>query len=261
MFYLRTVFLITLFSFTKINGLSQIEQTKIDSYTFKSKLIKTLKYIRFGKGKLANRRDTIIKDLKSTLQPLDILVIKSSFLVSDKFIPGYFGHVALWVGTNQDFKNLEIDNHPQILKTRNQADTLFDKQPTIIEAVTSGVRITSLFDFLDADDLVVLRPKCKQVINFSDTTAILQAFRQIGKEYDFDFNTEENSKIICSELACMCFPKINWEQIHFFGKKTISPDNIVRTCLKEDFEIVTFYHNGKECKPEQRLKFIRKLTK
>ena len=234
------------------------------NYTIKERIIKSLKYLKFRNGKLAKRRDLIIKDIVPILQPLDILVEKSSFLITDKFIPGHFGHVALWIGDEKVYTKRNIW-HSQLIQPYQELiqtnDTLIQYKKTIIEAVTNGVRFTSLYDFLDADDLVVLRPTCVFENIYDDTVAILQAVSQVGKEYDFDFDVHNKDKIICSELACICFPKINWEEIRFFGKRTVSPDNIVRTCLKENFEIVTFYHNGKECSPKKRERLIKKLTR
>ena len=233
-------------------------------FSIKEKFIKSLKYLKFRNGHLIKTKQSIIDQLIPTLQPLDILVEKSSFLITDKFIPGHFGHVALWLGDEKEYIKRSIWNHPVVQKNQKMIlsnDTLIQHKNTIIEAVTNGVRLTTLDDFLDADDLVILRPTCVSGNFYDDTTAMLQALIQIGKEYDFDFDVHNKDKIICSELACICFPMINWEEIHFLGKRTVSPDNIVRTCLKENFEIVTFYHNGKECSPKKRDRLIRKLTR
>lgn len=168
------------------------------------------------------------------------------------------------VGDEKEFKKRNIWENAIVKKFHSEiqsSDTLVYHKKTIVEAVTNGVRLTSLFEFLDADDIVVLRPTCVFENELDDTTAILQALLQVGKEYDFDFDVHNKDKIICSELACICFPKINWEEIRFFGKRTVSPDNIVRTCLKENFEIITFYHNGKECSPKKRERLIKKLTR
>ena len=263
---MKSFFYIFLFFFTStVYGQNEVkhDSTKI-SYTIKEKFIKSLKYLKLRNGKLNRRKEDIINELVTTLKPLDILVEKSSFLITDKFIPGHFGHVALWLGDENEYIKRNIWNNSLVKKYQDQiktSDTILKFKKTIVEAVTNGVRLSSIYDFLDADDLVVLRPTCVFENELDDTTAILQALMQVGKEYDFDFDVQNKDKIICSELACICFPKINWEEIRFFGKRTVSPDNIVRTCLKENFEIVTFYHNGKECSPKKRERLIKKLTR
>ena len=263
---MKIISFILLISITSMSVAQKKTTTDIKpiSYTFKEKFIKSLKYLKLRNGKLNSRKEEIILQLIPKLQPLDILVEKSSFLITDKFIPGHFGHVALWLGDENEYIKRNIWNHPLLIQFQSEIktqDTLIKYKKTIVEAVTSGVRLSSLNDFLDADDLVVLRPTCVFENIYDDTTAILQALMQVGKEYDFDFDVHNKDKIICSELACICFPKINWEEIRFFGKRTVSPDNIVRTCLKENFEIVTFYHNGKECSPKKRERLIKKLTR
>lgn len=104
----RIIYLLFIFSiswnYTFSEDTTQIITLKKINYTIKERLIKSLKYLKFRNGKLATRRNEIIQDIIPILQPLDILVEKSSFLISDKFIPGHFGHVALWLGMKKNSK-------------------------------------------------------------------------------------------------------------------------------------------------------------
>ncbi len=53
------------------------------------------------KGKLYGDEEAKRK-LQSVLQPLDIILEKTPFRLTDKFIPGHFGHVAIWTGTKAE---------------------------------------------------------------------------------------------------------------------------------------------------------------
>ena len=59
--------------------------------------------IEFRKGFLYKKQephDTIEKNLK----PLDIMFEKTPFRPTDRFIPGHWGHVAIWIGSLQKTK-------------------------------------------------------------------------------------------------------------------------------------------------------------
>ena len=39
-----------------------------------------------------------LQEVKQELRPFDILFEKTPFRLTDKFIPGHFGHVAIYIG-------------------------------------------------------------------------------------------------------------------------------------------------------------------
>src|SRR5690606_31008533 len=49
------------------------------------------------RGKLYDRHDVLL-EVYGNLQPGDILLEKTPFRLTDAFIPGHWGHVAIWVG-------------------------------------------------------------------------------------------------------------------------------------------------------------------
>ena len=50
------------------------------------------------KGKLYKKGD-VLSDVSASLKAGDILLEKTPFRLTDKLIPGYWGHAAVWVGT------------------------------------------------------------------------------------------------------------------------------------------------------------------
>ena len=113
------------------------------------------------KGKLYGDKKAI-KRIKSTLQPLDILLEKTPFRLTDKLIPGHFGHVAIWTGTKAELIDIGIWDH-QIVKQyvdqmeRNSNPNSKDGKQ-IIEALRNGVQLSSLEHFMNIDDIAILRP-------------------------------------------------------------------------------------------------------
>ena len=72
------------------------------------------------------------------------------------------------------------------------------------------------------------------------------AFRQLGKKYDFNFDVNTTDKIVCSELAYVSFPSIDWPTEKVLGRHSISPDNVAQLAWNNvPLQLVMFYHDGK----------------
>ncbi len=216
------------------------------------------------KGKLFNK-ETIRKHLLKELQPLDILLEKTPFRLTDKLIPGHFGHVAIWVGNQKELKEKGLwDNevikpyHYKITPEGNPAESKNGFH--IVEALRGGVQLSSLKEFMNIDDFAILRPIFSDDINEKEKESLLLAFRQIGKEYDFNFDVNTTEKIVCSELAYVCFPQIDWPTEKTVGRHTISPDNVANLCWGGiPLQLITFYHDGKKVAKEKQLTLLKEL--
>ncbi len=203
----------------------------------------TVGLVEFRKGKLL--RDTeLIARLKQELRPLDILLEKTPFRLTDKLIPGHFGHVALWVGTETELKAAGLWDHPLIVP--HQAK-IADGHG-VLEALREGVVLRRLEEFMNVDDLAVVRRRHHDP---TQTAAmLLRAFRQVGKEYDFNFDVETPDRIVCSELIYAVYTDLAWPTEKVLGRATISPDNVAIMALADQpLELVLFYHDGNEVEP------------
>lgn len=157
------------------------------------------------KGKLYGDKEAKLK-IQSVLQPLDILVEKTPFRLTDKLIPGHFGHVAIWTGTKAELTNLGLWSNPHVMlyadQISNNAKADSKDEHQIIEALRSGVQLSTLDQFMNIDDFAILRPIFKgKDAEKQKKEAMILAFRQLGKKYDFNFDVETTDKIVCSELA------------------------------------------------------------
>ena len=75
--------------------------------------------------------------------------------------------------------------------------------------------------------------------------------RQLGKEYDFNYNVETTDKIVCSQLVYLAYTDIKWPTDKLIGRYTISPDNIaLKVFDKDQLELVMLYHDGKHINQE-----------
>lgn len=203
--------------------------------------------IQVRSGILKNDKKTIEK-IKNELKPLDVLLEKTPFRLTDKLIPGYFGHVAIWVGTEKELVELGLWNHP-IIKP-HQAEIRAGK--SVLEALRSGVELNTLEHFMDIDDMATLR--CNKLSDDTTSETIIRCFRQVGKDYDFNFDVETADKIVCSELVYQTFTNLKWPTEKVLGRVTISPDNVALKAYPDgDFNLVSFYQNGKAVKQDKLL--------
>jgi len=206
--------------------------------------------------------------MQAQLEAGDILLEKTPFRLTDRFIPGHWGHVAIWVGTKSELQALGVwDELPAIYaKAQKRLGYLgpsFQQQVmdgrNIIEALRPGVEINTLDHFLNIDDMAVLRDK--QVDNKAMKRYLIRAFEQVGKEYDFNFDVETDTKIVCSELAFVTFDDYAWPVEKTAGRYTISPDHIgEKATANGPFEPVMLYHNGKEVVKDVQLNFSRLMN-
>ncbi len=215
------------------------------------------------KGKLYGN-EKIKKEIQEVLQPLDIILEKTPFRLTDKLIPGHFGHVAIWVGNPKELKEKGLWEHEVVIPYHNQISPDGSEESKdgyqIVEALREGVKLSSLEEFMNIDDIAILRPKFGDNVSEKEKESLLLAFRQLGKEYDFNFDVNTTEKIVCSELAYVCFPQIDWPTEKTAGRHTISPDNVANLCWKGiPLELVTFYHDGKKCKEENQLAIMKEL--
>lgn len=210
--------------------------------------------VQFRSGYMKNLSDQEKMKITEKLQPLDILLEKTPFRLTDKFIPGYYGHVAVWVGTEKDLKEMGIWNEPIVRKYHDQ----IKRGHHIIEALRPGVQINTLSHFLDIDDLLALR---HTTLNKEQRKEfLLRAFEQVGKEYDFNFDVETDKRIVCSEIAYVVYHDINWPTDKSLGRWTISPDHVAWQAIKGPLRPVVIYKNGKEVTGDLDLELKSLLT-
>ena len=232
----------SLFTF---QGKDSIDNLQESSFNEVSKIFgNTIGLVQFRRGYLYKNED-IAQSLKENLKPLDILLDQTPFRLTAKFIPGYFGHVAIWTGSPDELKEMGLWEHPVIKPYQEE----ISQGKRIIEALRDGVQLNTLEHFMDVDDIAILRVSKKNDIHKTKNT-IIRAFRQLGKKYDFNFDVETTDKIVCSELAYMVFTDIKWTTSTILWRNTISPDNVAQLAIGENkkLNIIKFYKDGKEVK-------------
>lgn len=132
--------------------------------------------------------------LKQLLKPGDILIRRFDGYLDRFFIPGWWNHGGVYVGGE-------------------------DEQ--VVHAISDGVVIEHVLNFMRTDYLIVLRPPENMAEN-----GLARARSVIGYEYDFSFDFSNSERFSCTEFVDYCYPQIIKPKRRF-GRDTIVADDIV----------------------------------
>lgn len=199
-------------------------------------------------GSVQKRHGKLYRDPKflsrvsGKLRPLDILLEKTPFRLTDSFIPGFWGHAAIYIGTQEDLEELGIWGHELVQKYSRE----ISKGKFIIEALRDKVQLNTLDHFSDIDDFALIRMRKELSLN-ETAEHILRALSHLGKKYDFSFDVETGDTIVCSELHYRTFVDIKFNTTLYLGRSTISVDQVAEQGKTDmPFEPVMMYLNGVE---------------
>ncbi|MBI2205792.1 MAG: hypothetical protein HYU41_18255 [Candidatus Rokubacteria bacterium] len=199
--------------------------------------------VEWRKGKLYDQA-AWLAFVRERLEPGDLLLERTPFRLTDRFIPGYFGHVAMYVGTADDVRRLDLADHPWVAPWLGQVAS----GRTVVEALRQGTQINTLEHFLNVDDLVIMRPKPGAIPRADVVRAVALAFSHVGKRYDFAFDNNTWDAIVCSELAFQTYVGVRWPFARVLNAFTISPDDVAVLAgadAARPFELVTFIRDGR----------------
>ncbi len=200
---------------------------------------------RPGDGGLISEKQ--VEDLRRELRPGDILIERRNWYLSNAFLPGFWPHSALYIGSRADIEKLGLHNDERVSPHVSDLD-LPDPhggERVVIESISDGVVFTSLeYSVGGADAVCVLRPLLPQA---TIDEAIARAFSHLGKPYDFDFDFFSTDKLVCTEVIHQAYGKsLDFELVEIMDRKTLPALQIVRRWVdtKDDpeplLELVAF---------------------
>ncbi len=185
-----------------------------------------------GDTRIVDRKPFItiqqIEQMEKELKPGDILLERRNWYLSNPFLPGFWPHAALYVGRPEDLKELGISDHPAVRKhAAEYGKPCSDGHlRTVIEALSEGVVLSSLTHSLHADYAAVLRPQLKKA---QTAKAIIRAFEHLGKAYDFNFDFDDRSRLVCSQVIYVVYEgMIDFKTVRVMGRNTLPCNDIAR---------------------------------
>lgn len=171
----------------------------------------------------------LLAELQPRLRPGDIVIERRNWYLSNAFLPGYWPHSALYVGTAAELRAMGFETESRVAKHlgRFSEPDATGHFPALIEAVSEGVVFTTLEHSIgEADSVAVLRPR----LTFEQTKEVIaRAFSHAGKPYDFDFDFFSADKLVCTEVVYRAFGSfIDFPLVNILGRKTLPALEIVR---------------------------------
>jgi len=160
-----------------------------------------------------------IEDVKKLLQPGDILLQRRNGYMGNIGIPGFWIHSALYTGTLEELDEYFKDESKRMFnKTMSQhikeefPEVFEDKMNrdedgyklTTIEGKEKGVTMFSLEKSGKADYMAAIRPKLSKEDKLK---ALVYAFSNYKKPYDYNFDFSTDDSFVCSELVYKAYSK------------------------------------------------------
>lgn len=225
-----------------ISKIDFINKAGKETVYYLSKLFgNTVGMVQFRNGYLYNDAD-FLKQVRDYAKPLDIILEKTPFRLTDRFIPGFWGHTAIYIGNEIQLRELGLWDHPEVVKYHESIKL----GQNIVEALRSGVEINSFKHFSNIDDFALIRSNTEWDEQEA-RESILRAISQIGKTYDFAFDVETPTKIVCSELHYTVFRNLSFKTTKVAGRYTINVDQVsVQAYSGGAFSPHILYLNGVE---------------
>jgi hypothetical protein len=170
-----------------------------------------------------------IKIARTEMKPGDIILERRNWFLSNAFLPGFWPHGALYVGTIDDLRRLGIAEHPEV--TSRLADFSrpdeHGERPAVIESVSEGVIFNTLSHSIRADHVAILRPRKLGDAEIGE--AIVRAFSHQGKPYDFEFDFFTSDKLVCTELVYRAYEGfLRFGLVRVMGRDTLPALEIAR---------------------------------
>ncbi len=197
----------------------------------------------------------IREQLRQFLKPGDVFVTRHKYALTNVFLPGFWPHSAIYIGTENEREALGIEVSTQIQEKWQGSICTF-------EALKDGVRMRTLENTLAVDGFVVLRPTVSQ-------KGIKQAIERViaheGKQYNFDFDFFRSDRLVCTELTYRAYDEIEHMKIELkerAGRPTLSAEDLCDLALDTQmFDAVAIFGvqnvNDLETNKQQVTKFLK----
>jgi hypothetical protein len=185
------------------------------------------------------------QQIRDALQPGDILLTYSAGYVCNLFVPGYFKHVAIFVGTDGERHGAGFPSERllAIADTSNQrlaevltrSVTANGEAADVVEAVAEGVLLNNLNRILASrtNCLVALRPRLSESERAEQLRDVLS---YVGDDYDFSFDLTDASNQVCTELVYRSLQGrggVDLPLSMHAGRLTLPPDDILKYYVQQ----------------------------
>jgi hypothetical protein len=198
-------------------------------------------------------------EIVDLLRPGDVLVVRKQFAATNYFLPGYWPHVALFLGRAEELRRFGIADHEHVRSRFAQIAAATPvtavlapdpstawadgaEHPCVLEAMKDGVRIRSVNSAMNSDSVVIVRP----LLDVDQIgAALVHAFMHEGKPYDFDFDFCASHRLVCTEVVYRAYEGVGGVQFDLHrhaGRFALSAGDLLGMALaRRHFELLAAY--------------------
>ncbi|MGA0369563.1 MAG: YiiX/YebB-like N1pC/P60 family cysteine hydrolase [Kiritimatiellia bacterium] len=201
-------------------------------------------------------RKNVLKVLAGEFQPGDILITRHDDAMSNLFLPGFWPHAALFLGTPAQRQALGV-RIPDDQRKRAEDPVC------ILEAKKDGVRFRTLQETLAVDAFVLFRPRFAS--REDQKHCIERALRHEGKLYDFEFDFTRSDRLVCTEVVYRALdglPGFHFELVRKAGRFTLPAEELMQQgILTGMLEVILVYGlTGNKLQKGERAKILIKRS-
>jgi hypothetical protein len=191
------------------------------------------------------------------LEPGDILLARKNWYLSNIGLPGFWPHAMVYLGDRDKLEGYFDDEQvrrwvatiagepmslTEMLERRHPEAWSAYLEPhhgeprRVVEAISEGVSFSTLEECA-GDYLAGLRPRLDKI---DKATAIVFAFVQYRKPYDFDFDFATDHALVCTELVWRAYREaparrsgIDFSLVPVAGRMTLPANEIASKYARE----------------------------
>ncbi|HAZ13705.1 MAG: hypothetical protein A2X86_16495 [Bdellovibrionales bacterium GWA2_49_15] len=186
---------------------------------------------------------------RASLKPLDLIVNKTGNKLTDLNIPGNFGHAAIYLGTEEQLKQLGLWDRPEFKDYHRP----IRQGLLVMEMTRHGLGFASLEETLEADEIAVMRVDAVAKGERDLMELYTHALAQRNKTYDFNFDANTTTRITCTEFVAQTFDFLPWGSNVILGRHAITPDHVAQMVQDENagVELVLYLKGGAKKRVQQ----------
>lgn len=182
-----------------------------------------VKPVGAGKRITPELRDRMLRRAK----PGDVFVTRHDDALSNLFLPGFWPHAALYLGTSRDLQELGVKH------ALPEGDSRW-----FLEAKKDGVRIRNSAETLAVDACVLIRSP----LNVEDLSMVLgRALSHEGKPYDFLFDFRTQEVLACTEVIYRGYHGVGSILFHLEevgGRLCLPAEEMLNQAMDGGFDVV-----------------------
>ncbi len=169
---------------------------------------------------------TIVEEFASILKPGDAIISRHDDAMSNLFLPGYWIHSSLHIGTEDDRRRLGVRVDPS-------RESKWIHPVRVLEARKDGVLLRHLSDTMSVDAVAVVRPR---IADDALAEGLSRALTHEGKLYDFEFDFFRSDRLVCTEVVYRGFHGIGGLEFPITrraGRPTFSSEDLLRMAIED----------------------------